>query len=155
MRCVVLLALLPLAGCITPGVGCEAPPGADASREPYDHGVVLHTVRDGTTVDAWACNDSGESRWLLVAEGGCPGSWTWTYTPPDAATSQARWPSETDYGACERWQRIPDGQDATQTMTLDVPNEPGGEWRIRLQVYTQPEIVEDAGGGPVHAVYVT
>jgi len=86
--------------------------------------------------------------------GDCPGSWTWTYQGPDADAAEAQWPASSNYGACDEWLKIGSGRAVRQAMELTVVPETGGEWRIRLQVYTQPEIIDDAGGGPVHAVYV-
>lgn len=154
MKALLAFVLVPLSGCVAAGAACDPPLDADASREPYDNGVILYTVREGATVSAWACNESGNDRWLIERHGDCPGSWSWTYTSPQDDVPGAGWPPETNYGACEKWQRITDERALTKTFTLDVPYETGGEWRIRLQVYTQPRIIQDAGGGPVHAIYV-
>lgn len=157
MRWVALLLLVPLAGCVADARPCDAPADAEASREPYDNGVVLYTLLtadgDDHVVDAWACNEDAVDRHLLNREGECKGSWTWTLQPPGAEAATMGWPSQGHYGDCD-FSTLPPGSGTSQRFTLPMADAPpGSEWRIRLQVYTQPEIIEDAGGGPVHAVY--
>ncbi len=153
--------LLPLffAGClgdqtVVAGQECHPPSGAGRSVAPYDNGVALYSMRQGTHIDAWACNEGDDDRWLLPHFDGCPGSWTWTYQPPGAAVPTAQWPPETNYHSCwDQLERISPGRGQTTTMTLSVAPETGAEWRIRLQVLTQPYELKGTGGGPVHAVY--
>lgn len=155
---VAALAVVGLAGCAGPAdglsPGCDAADGADVSRAPYDNGVALHTTlsRDGDAhhVQAWACNEADAPRFLLQREAECRGSWTWTLTPPGEAVASASWP-DGHYGDCS-FATLPPGAQAYQHMSVEDAS-PGAQWRIRLQVYSQPQIVEDAGGGPVHAVY--
>src|SRR5688572_25463061 len=150
-----VVLLVALAGCDQPETqiqGCEAPDTADKSTEPYDYGVALYTVRTGDKVTAWACNEIEEERWLLSREEGCPGSWSWTYEEDGTVTDM--WPEETNYADCDdKWVRLGPGEGVSKQMELGHPPEDGSLWIIRLQVYENDEMLEDGGGGPVHARY--
>lgn len=147
--CLVLAALA--AGCLD-GRGappCAAPTDAVDWPDPWQTGVVLSTVREGQTVSAWGCNEGEKPVWVLEREGTCVGSWSWTVTGPEDDVAYASGPGG-HYGECDDWTRIDPAHGVAHTFDLrDWAS--GDTMRIRLQVYTQPEMLEDAGGGPVVA----
>src|SRR5688500_11926182 len=105
MRWLAFLALVlagVLPGCTTDDAAgpCSAPDDATEWPDPGAYGVALATRIDEGDLRAWACNASGDMRWMTLREGSCAGPWSWANYAAGAGSPYNSGPSG-HYGQCE------------------------------------------------------
>ena len=146
-----LLLVLLVPGCLGGGNGrpCSTPP--DEARtwpDEYGLGITLATTQEEGLVRAWACNTSGDMRWTTVDEGSCVGPWSWVVYDGPSDSPYASGPGG-HYGQCGLSRLAPDRGSTFQVDTSQA--RPGDRLILRFHVLLQPEMLTDAGGGPVTA----